>query len=150
MLPVHATESTDLLDRFSNLTLETPTRLHRQWAQRDRFELDSTTFRQYYQRQFQTYAETAERLADRTRACATGELPQAPGYSPSLDLGATLEAMERTLAQTRRDVADWTRTSDESARLELGEDIPRLTTGFARILFELSNCSGYLYGDPVN
>jgi len=149
-LPANATESTELLDNFSNLTLETPSRLHQQWEQRDSLGLDSTTFRQHYQREFQIYADMAKRLALRTRACATGELPQASGYSPSLDLGATLESMQGTLDKTENLVSTWVRSADESARLELGQTIPRLTTGFARILFELSNCSGYLYGDPVN
>lgn len=150
MLEVHATETTDLLDRFSNLRLETPARLHQQWEQSGSQSMDSVAFRQYYQQQFRRYAAMARRLSARTQACASGELAQAPGYSPSIDIGTTLLNMDTRLTETEENATNWVRTGSDASHQELSENIPRLTTGYARILFELSNCSGYLYGDPVH
>lgn len=147
---VLATETTDLLERFSNLTLETPSRQYALWPQKNSHTAESPAFRDYYRAHVRRYAQTAQQLTERTRACATGELPQAPGYSPSLDIGQTMTTLQAMLDQVQGHLEQWHRHGDPSAARKLDEAIPKLTMGYTRILFELSNCSGALYGDPVN
>lgn len=145
-----ATETTELLDRFSNLTLETPSRQYALWPQKNRHAVESPVFRDYYRAHVQRYAQIARRLTEHARACATGELPQAPGYSPSLDIGQTMTKLQTMLDQMQGHLEQWHSYGDPSTARKLDEAIPKLTMGYTRILFELSNCSGALYGDPVN
>ena len=55
-----------------------------------------------------------------------------------------------TLSDAETKIKLWRDLNDEAALNDLSGLISKLTVSYSRMLFELSSCSGYLYGELVN
>lgn len=143
-----ATQSSDLLDAFNDVSLETPANAYQSWSGGG--DMSGSAFKNYYLNQFDRYINIASKLSTRALSCANGDIPQADGYQSMADLEAINTAIEGTLYVTVSKLKMWINTDNQSALEELNTLIPKLTVSYSRFLFELSNCSGYLYGEMVN
>ena len=145
---VSATESGDLLRTFSEMSLETPVVLHDEWSVSD--PLDSDAFKTEYTQYFNQYIEVATTLSVRAIDCANGELPQADAYESMTDLSRLYASVAETVTRSQTQLRLWQDLNDTAARDRLAELIPTLTNAYSRLMFELSGCSGFLYGELVN
>ena len=143
-----ATESGDLLDAFNEISLEIPAVEFEIWNGNG--DIDSAAFKTYYSKQFSLYVDLATKLSIRAVACSQGQLPQADGYQPMTDLKALYGNIAETLGRSQIQLKLWVDLKDQDAMAQLGRQIPTLTASYSRMLFELSSCSGYLYGELVN
>jgi len=143
-----ATESGDLLDAFNEIALEVPTVAFDIWNGNG--EIDSAEFKTYYSQQFNQYVELASKLSIRAVACSQGKIPQAGDYQSMTDLAELYGTIAETLTRSQTQLKLWVDLKDQSAMEQLGKLIPSLTVSYSRMLFELSSCSGYLYGELVN
>ena len=143
-----ATESSDLLDAFNDISLETPTVAFDVWEGEG--EIESSPFKDYYQDQFDQYVDLASRISLRAIACSQGDIPMADGYTAMADLKSLYATISSTLSNAETQLKLWVDLGDAGARDRLGQLIPKLTVDYSRMLFVLSSCSGYLYGELVN
>jgi hypothetical protein len=143
-----ASESSDLLDAFNQLTLEDPDVAYDYWDGSGSFS--SNEYKSYYRQQFQDYVDVATRLSIRAIACAEGDIPSAEGYQSMADLKDLYVSIAKTLTETETQLKLWYDLNDEDALEEVAGLVPELSVAYSRMLFELSSCSGYLYGELVN
>lgn len=143
-----ATESSDLLDDFNEVSLEIPSLAFEVWDGGG--EVNSDEFKAFYFDQFDQYIQLATRLSIRAIACANGDIPQAEDYASMTDLKTLYVSIAETVTQSETKLKLWRDLNDEAALNDLGGLISKLTVAYSRMLFELSSCSGYLYGELVN
>lgn len=143
-----ASESSDLLDAFNQLALEDPDVAYEYWDGSGAFS--SAAFKSYYRQQFQEYVDIATRLSIRAIACAEGDIPAADGYQSMADLKDLYVSIAKSLTETETQLKLWYDLNDEDALTKVSRFIPELSVAYSRMLFELSSCSGYLYGELVN
>ncbi|MDX1343804.1 MAG: hypothetical protein R3309_10940 [Reinekea sp.] len=143
-----ATESGDLLDAFNEISLEVPTIAFEEWGGSG--SIESPEFKAFYVNQFNQYVDLASKLSIRAVACSSGDIPQASDYQAMTDLKALYAGIAETLTRSQTQLKLWVDLKDQGAMAELGKLIPKLTVSYSRMLFELSSCSGYLYGELVN
>lgn len=145
---VYATESSDLLDAFSELSLETPELAYEIWDEPSEF--NSSAFKAYYSQEFTAYVDVATRLSIRAIACADGDIPAADDYRAMADLKELYAGIAQVLTKAETQLKLWRDLNDDNAQAQLSKLIPELSVSYSRMLFELSSCSGYLYGELVN
>jgi len=145
---VFATESGNLLDAFNEVTLESPSVEYEDWGYAD--GVDSAAFKSYYSDQFNLYITLATSLSIRAIACSNGDIPQAEGYQSMTNVTSVYSSIGELLSSGESKLALWVNFNDQNAKEELETIVPKLTVSYSRMLFELSNCSGYLYGELVN
>jgi len=66
------------------------------------------------------------------------------------DVTAVYTLTGEWVTQAQTQLSLWRNFNDQDARVSLDTLVPKLTISFSRMLFELSSCSGYLYGELVN
>lgn len=145
---VSATESGDLLDTFSEMSLDVPVVAYEDWSGSDR--LDSDAFQADFAQAFNDYIDVGTAMSVRAINCADGELPQAEGYQSMTDLADLYVSIAETVTRSQTQLRLWQDLNDAQARERLSELIPNLTNAYSRMMFELSGCSGYLNGELVN
>jgi hypothetical protein len=143
-----ATESSDLLEKFNEVSLEVPTIAYDDWDQDEGIE--SKAFKAFYIDAFNEYIDVASELAIRAVACANGDIPQTQDYQSMTDLKQLYVSIIESISSAETKLALWEDLNDQESLNELGNIVPSLTVSYSRMLFELSSCSGYLYGELVN
>jgi hypothetical protein len=144
----YGTESGDLLEAFNAVNLDSPSYAFDEWSGTD--DVNSEEFKAFYAGYFQTYVDLAAKLSIRAIACANGDLDMAPDYQPMTDVTAVYTLTGEWVTQAQTQLSLWRNFNDQDARVSLDTLVPKLTISFSRMLFELSSCSGYLYGELVN
>ncbi|WP_320822434.1 hypothetical protein [Reinekea sp.] len=145
---VYGTESGDLLDAFNEVNLEDPNYEFEEWSGTG--DQDSTEFKAHYAGHFKTYVDLASKVSIRAIACANGDLVRSQDYQPMTDVSAVYALTGELVNQAQTQLSLWINFNDQDARVSLDALVPKLTISYSRMLFELSNCSGYLYGELVN
>jgi hypothetical protein len=143
-----ATESSDLLNAFNEVSLEVPSIAFDVWD--SDLPIDSSEFKTHYVNQFEEYVAVASKLAIRAVACANGDIPQVEDYQSMTDMKQLYVSIIETVSAVESQLTLWVDINDGDAIDELGRLVPKLTVSYSRMLFELSSCSGYLYGELVN
>ncbi len=145
---VSATESGDLLDAFNDITLQGPSVQFKSWE--DGSEIDSSAYKSHYNDQFRLYVVLANQIADRATGCALGDLEQADGYQSMTDVEELSGKIDIQREDAQELLQRWISNDSLAALASLDTLVPKLTVSYSRMLFELSTCSGYLYGELVN
>jgi len=145
---VYGTESGDLLEAFNEVNLEDPNYEFEEWDGTG--DLNSTEFKAHYAGYLKDYVDLASKLSIRAIACANGDLEKAQDYQPMTDVKAVYALTGELVTQAQTQLSLWINFNDQDARISLETLVPKLTISYSRMLFELSNCSGYLYGELVN
>jgi len=145
---VYGTESGDLLDAFNEVNLEDPNYEFEEWDGTG--GLNSPEFKAHYAGHFKNYVDLASKVSIRAIACANGDLEKARDYQPMTDVTAVYTLAGELVTQAQTQMSLWINFNDQDARISLDTLVPKLTISYSRMLFELSSCSGYLYGELVN
>jgi hypothetical protein len=144
----NATETGDILSAFNDAYIEGPSTSYSYWEGTG--SIQSNAFQNYYRKVYAEYFALSNSLSNRTVACVNGDIPQAEGYIASPSIPEL--AFETKVKKTRNDefMEQWLTNGDETALQALDESIPAMTIAYGKMLFELSKCSGFLYGELVN